>query len=161
LISIKNLEVFTWENFGRSIVLYVFCMVIRFLMLLLLKPVMNLTGYPMDIRHVVLMTWGALRGALGIFLAIIVDQNPKIHKKVKGVILFHASMIALYTLMINATTTPMLVQKLKLSKQTATTKKFMHLFLTKMDAESEKSQQKYLELHKDVDEEMLEEEVYL
>jgi len=42
-------------------------------------------------------------------------------------------MIALYTLGINATMTPMLVQKLKLSKETVTTKKLFFLFLERID----------------------------
>jgi NhaP-type Na+/H+ or K+/H+ antiporter len=106
--------------------------VIRFSLLMLFKPLMNKTGYPIDVRHVILMSWGALRGALGIFLALLVEQEEKIDKKVKGLILYYSSVIAVFTLVMNATMTPMLVEKLKLSKETATSKKFMYLFLSKL-----------------------------
>ena len=123
MITFKNLEleIFTWKNFGRSMILYVFITLIRFVLLLCLKPIMTRTGYPMDMRHVILMTWGALRGSLGIFLALVVSINKSVPSNIAGTILFHASMIALYTLVINATTMPALVKKLKLSKETVIT----------------------------------------
>jgi len=142
MISVRNIDngehgiayykAFTWENFGKVIILYMMMTLIRLTLLLLLKPIMNMWGYPIDVRHVIVMTWGALRGALGIFLALFLVNDKKIPAKVSGLILYYASMIALFTLVINATTTGFVVERLKLSKETATTKKFMYMFLQHM-----------------------------
>lgn len=66
-------------NWWKSIVLYLFLFLIRFVLLLIAKPLMGLTGYPVTFGEIVLMTWGALRGALALFLAMIVKSNSKIN----------------------------------------------------------------------------------
>jgi len=127
----------TWDifsdNFWKSIVLYLFLIVIRLGLLLITKPILALTGYPITYSHVLLMTWGALRGALGLFLAMIVKTNPKINQETKDVVMFHAAMIALFTLLINGTTTGMLVGWLGLSKESKTAKVFSKMYMKKID----------------------------
>jgi hypothetical protein len=54
-------------------------------------------------------------------------------------------MIALLTLLVNGTTTGILVDKLKLSKESDTTKKFMYIFTEKVHQHSVQCQQKLLE----------------
>jgi len=121
------------DNFWKSIVLYLFLIVIRLCLLMITKPILGLTGYPIEYSHVLLMTWGALRGALGLFLAMIVKTNPKINQQTKDVVMFHAAMIALFTLLINGTTTGKLVAFLGLSKQSKTAKVFSKLYMQKVD----------------------------
>ena len=75
MIGLKNNEVLKWENVGKTMILYVILHIIRFTCLVTLLPFLNCTGYPMDVRHCALMTWGALRGALAIFLALVLDAN--------------------------------------------------------------------------------------
>lgn len=70
IIGVHNAEIVTWENVGKGVVLFVLLNVIRFMLLLLLLPIMRRLGYPMDIRHCILMTWGGLRGALALFLSL-------------------------------------------------------------------------------------------
>lgn len=70
MIGYHNKQIVTWENFGKGIVLFGFLNLIRFVLLLILLPIMRRLGYPMDIRHCVLMTWGGLRGALALFLSL-------------------------------------------------------------------------------------------
>jgi NhaP-type Na+/H+ or K+/H+ antiporter len=108
-------DIMTWDNFGKSILLYVLLHVIRFVLLILLLPFVRNLGYPMNWRHMTLLTWGALRGALGLFLALILTNDDKIDPKVSGIILFHASFIAMFTLVINGNLTGSLVSYLKLS----------------------------------------------
>jgi len=48
------------------------------MLLLLLLPIMRRLGYPMDIRHCMLMTWGGLRGALALFLSLQIFNNDRI-----------------------------------------------------------------------------------
>jgi NhaP-type Na+/H+ or K+/H+ antiporter len=70
MIGYYNAEIVSWENFGKGIVLFFFLNLIRFTLLISLLPIMRKMGYPMDIRHCILMTWGGLRGALALFLSL-------------------------------------------------------------------------------------------
>jgi NhaP-type Na+/H+ or K+/H+ antiporter len=112
MIGYNNAQIVTWENFGKGIVLFFFLNLIRFMLLLMLLPIMRRLGYPMDIRHCVLMTWGGLRGALALFLSLQIFNNQKISKEAREIILFQSSLIAIITLVFNGPTTGLLVQTL-------------------------------------------------
>ena len=58
--------------------MYVGLHVIRFLGLFMLMPCMKLTGYGFTIKHVTLLSYSGLRGAVGLCLALIVKFNDKI-----------------------------------------------------------------------------------
>jgi len=143
-IMIGYHNIISFENVGKSIVLWVLLVIIRFVLLMGFLPCMQRMGYKMDWRHVALMTWGGLRGALAVFLALIVVNEHGIDKEISKVILFHSSMIALLTLMVNGTTTGILVEKLKLSKESDTTKKFMYIFTEKVHQHSLEVQEQLL-----------------
>ena len=51
-------------------------------------------------------------------------------------ILFYSSAIAILTLVINGTTTGAVVERLGLSKETPTSKKFMYMFVQRVKAHS-------------------------
>jgi len=88
MIGYYNAEIVSWENFGKGIVLFFFLNLIRFTLLISLLPIMRKMGYPMDIRHCILMTWGGLRGALALFLSLQIMNNDKISKDARNIILF-------------------------------------------------------------------------
>ena len=71
----------------------------------------------MTFKQLILCTYAGLRGAVGMSLALMVASNDKIPQYIRDVILLHVAGVALATLLINATTTSLLVQKLGLSKQ--------------------------------------------
>jgi len=65
-----------------------------------------------------LSSYAGLRGAVGLALALIVKASDKIETHTKDIILHHVGFIAIYTLLINATTTGWVVKKLKLVEKT-------------------------------------------
>jgi NhaP-type Na+/H+ or K+/H+ antiporter len=109
MIGYHNQEIMSWENIGKGVVLYIFLDLIRFMLLVMLLPIMRRLGYPMDIRHCVLMTWGGLRGALALFLSLQIFANRKISKEAREVILFQSCFIAMITLVLNGPTTGLMV----------------------------------------------------
>jgi NhaP-type Na+/H+ or K+/H+ antiporter len=109
---------FEAAEIGKTIALYVFLFIIRQGLLVVFYPLMRLTGYPIELKHTILLAWGALRGALGMFLSLVLVNSPDIDKKISYTILFHTSCIALLTLLVNGLTTGCLVRKLGLSKET-------------------------------------------
>lgn len=94
---------------------YLILHVIRFLCILTFWPCMKRMGYGMTFSQVILASYAGLRGAVGMSLALMVVTSSYIDEYVKDIILLHVSGTALLTLLINATTTGMLVNYLGLS----------------------------------------------
>jgi NhaP-type Na+/H+ or K+/H+ antiporter len=92
--------------------------VIRFTMILLFWPILRKLAYGMEFSHVILCSYAGLRGAVGLALALMVVSSEGVDPYVKDIILLHVGGVALLTLLINATTTGMLVRKLGLSNST-------------------------------------------
>ena len=130
-------DIVTFGNFGKSLVLYIFLHIIRLSLLIVVLPCMKSSGYPIQIEHTYLLTWGALRGALGMFLSLILMGNPNVDRRISTIILFHTSFIALMTLVINGNTTGMLVEKFRLAKESSTSKKFMWMFIERVSLHSQ------------------------
>lgn len=83
-------------------------------MIMLLYPLMKRMGYGLSKRESVILTWGGLRGALGMTLALMVSYTPTIPEDVRSQVLFFTAGIVTLTLCINATTTRWLLNRLGL-----------------------------------------------
>lgn len=105
---------FTWSHFGVLLLIYVGLNVFRFLMIMMLYPLMKRLGYGLSKRESVILTWGGLRGALGLTLALMVSYTPAIPEDIRSQVLFFTAGIVTLTLCINATTTRWLLGKLGL-----------------------------------------------
>src|SRR5690606_35056442 len=73
-------------------------------------------------NHPQAMWWGALRGAIGLALALIVESSPMIPQEVRDEFLFLTAGIVTMTLLINATTMKAVAQKLGLTSISSTKK---------------------------------------
>jgi sodium/hydrogen exchanger 10/11 len=80
-----------------------------------LMPVLTNIGYTVDWKQVTVITWGGLRGAVGLALALVVAQTPGIPHSISSKILFHSAGIVMLTLIVNATTTKYLLAALGMS----------------------------------------------
>lgn len=108
---------FEWIWLLQLIGLYILLHVIRLLGILLVLPLLNCTGYKLDFKQVILLTYSGLRGAVGLALALIVQFNDNISKPIRTQVIFFTSGIVLLTLVLNAPTTGKLISKLGLAKE--------------------------------------------
>ncbi len=106
---------FTWADLAVLLVVYVGIHVARFLMITMLYPILKRNGYGLTKREGIILTWGALRGALGLTLALIVSYTESIPEIIRNQILMLTSGIVALTLIINATTIKWLLNKLGLA----------------------------------------------
>lgn len=113
--------------------LYVALHVIRFLGLLLCMPLMNLTGYSFTIKHVVLLSYSGLRGAVALLLALQVKFSDKIDDEIKSQVMFFTAGIVLLTLIINGTTTGFVLRKLNMVKENEISKRMLTQVLDSHD----------------------------
>lgn len=106
---------FSWGALGVLILIYIALNFIRFAMIMLLYPVMKRLGYGLTRRESVILTWGGLRGALAMILALMVSYTPAIPEDIRSQILFFTAGIVTLTLCINATTMRALLNRLGLT----------------------------------------------
>lgn len=106
---------FSWGALGVLILIYIALNLIRFAMIMLLYPVMKRLGYGLTRRESVILTWGGLRGALAMTLALMVSYTPAIPENIRSQVLFFTAGIVTLTLCINATTMRALLNRLGLT----------------------------------------------
>lgn len=107
---------FTWTNLGVMLGIYLGINLIRIAVIFLLYPLMKRCGYGLSIRESVILSWGGLRGALGLTLALMVSYALPIPTGIREQILFFTAGIVALTLTVNATSIRWLLNKLGLVK---------------------------------------------
>lgn len=103
---------------------------IRFLGILILLPLLRATGYSFTIKHVLLLAYSGLRGAVGLCLALMVKFNKDIDSKIRDQVMFFTAGIVLLTLIVNATTAGLVVRKLGLAKENEMSIRMLHKVLS-------------------------------
>lgn len=106
---------FSWSAFGLLILIYIALNLIRLAMIMMLYPAMRRLGYGLTPREAVILTWGGLRGALAMTLALMVSYTPAIPEIIRSQTLFFTAGIVTLTLCINATTMHALLNRLGLT----------------------------------------------
>ncbi len=110
---------FTWTDLAVLVVVYIGINIVRILMIALFYPIMRRCGYGLSKREAMILTWGALRGALALTLALMVSYTESIPEPVRRQVLMLTAGIVAMTLIINATTIKWLLSKLGLLEQSA------------------------------------------
>jgi len=119
-------------DYVHLLVVYIVCTIVRGLMLYASVPILNSMGHvctqPVTFSDATVMCWGGLRGALGLALAIKVNvdcADERISPIDGQRVLFYVGGVALLTLMVNATTCPALVKRLRLNRPSGTKQMMM------------------------------------
>ena len=107
----------TWSWIALLFGLYFLLHVIRFGFMLLVMPILNLTGYEFNLKHCIIVSYGGLRGAVGLALALIVTHSEVLPEEIGIVTVFNISGIVLLTLVINGTTTGFIIKSLGLKRR--------------------------------------------
>jgi len=107
----------TWQMIGGIFLVYVGLNVIRYIMIVMLMPLLRTNGYGLSWRESVILGWGGLRGALGMCMALMVSCNTAIPENIRNYILIYTAGVVTLTLCINATTSKWMVSKLRLIDQ--------------------------------------------
>ena len=119
---------FTANDFLSLIIVYIGIHVVRGIVIIMLYPFMRKAGYGLPPKDAIVVWYGALRGAIGLALALIVagaDTNamanameisPEEAQNIKDQFLFLIAGTVLLSLLVNATTIKILINKLGLTK---------------------------------------------
>ncbi len=110
----------------------------RFLSISLFMPKLKTSGYGLKWNEVGALTYGGLRGAVGIAFTLILASNPSLNPKFRMLSLFNTSGCAFLTLMINAPTCNYVIRKLGLCWKSETKVKFFMKFMIECERELKK-----------------------
>merc|ERR1719162_2615393 len=83
---------------------------IRGLMMLIARPLLPLMGYDVTNKDCFFMTWGGLRGAVGLALAMVVRNS--INEKDGARVIFYVSGLAFLTLVVNGVLSGPILQRM-------------------------------------------------
>eukprot|EP00931_Biecheleriopsis_adriatica_P026811 TRINITY_DN16249_c0_g2_i1.p1 TRINITY_DN16249_c0_g2~~TRINITY_DN16249_c0_g2_i1.p1 ORF type:complete len:1046 (-),score=213.54 TRINITY_DN16249_c0_g2_i1:188-3325(-) len=120
------------------LVIYVMLMVIRFSVIFASKPLLGFLssdGTPVSWQECTVMTWGGLRGAVGLALAIrmqVEKADGALSDRDADRCLFFTGGVAALTLVINATSCPLVVKKLGITDTPGARARVMGLLGAKM-----------------------------
>ena len=106
----------TSRDIGISLVLYLLIHVSRVLIVGVLHPVITWSGICFNQKECVVFAWSGLRGRTALILVLLVYLDSKIDRPTRERFLFHVSMIVLFTLILNGTSSKFLVKMLGLHK---------------------------------------------
>jgi len=106
-----------WEFFLYQLLVYLGINIIRFISIFLFFPVMKKWGYPISIQEVLFMSFGGLRGAIGIALGLSIALEPDQNvfpPRVKLIFEHTTAMMAFLTMLINGYCSKFVLTKLGL-----------------------------------------------
>ncbi len=117
-VVIAQRPVFSASDFLILGIVYIGIHVVRALIILMFYPLMKRIGYGLTRKDSYVLWWGALRGAIGLALALVVFEmtEEQLAQEIRNQFLFLIAGIVTLTLTINATTIGWLVNKLGLTK---------------------------------------------
>jgi len=115
-VVIAERSVFGLNDFIMLFVIYIGIFVVRAIVITMFYPLMKKFGYGINKKEAYVVWYGALRGAIGLALALIVAGSDSIDKEIRDQFLFLTAGIVTLTLLINATTIKAFVEKLGLTK---------------------------------------------
>lgn len=101
----------------------------RFFSISIFMPKLKTEGYGLKWKEIAALTYGGLRGAVGIAFTLILASNPTLNPTFRMISLFNTSGCAFLTLMINAPTCNFVIKKLGLCVKSETKIKFFVKFM--------------------------------
>ena len=108
-----------WADFGKLIAFNIIVILIRGLVNCILWPLLNLVGYTIDWKAILIMTYGGLRGAIGLSLALFVatSHSDAIIAKFKVLTVFYVAGTITFTVLINGLTIKYVMKAIKFIKK--------------------------------------------
>ncbi len=89
---------------------------VRFFLILLFRPLMNRVADPIDLGDAAVISWGGMRGAVSLALALVVSQHPDVPQELGRQILLTTAGVVLLTILVNGSTMAWLLRRLGLDR---------------------------------------------
>ncbi|CAM9631642.1 unnamed protein product, partial [Ectocarpus sp. 12 AP-2014] len=133
------------RDWGYLVLLWVACHIVRGFVICASYPVLK-HGYGTNWQQMLVLTYAGLRGAVGLTLALIVQENEAIDDDVGDMVMFMIAGLAIMTLLINGTTCGKLLSYFRMDRAT---KAQTEIFIRACSAVESKLEHVVEELKKD------------
>ena len=112
-LELSSFQTISGADWGWAIVLWLFLVLIRTVMVILFYPLLRMGTYGLHWKDAVVLAWAGLRGAVGLTLALIVyDSDTVIDQNYREHFFFLTSVMATITLLVQGSTTSLLLKRL-------------------------------------------------
>lgn len=98
------------------LIIFISLLIIRALTILILSPLLARLGLGMTRQKAIILIWGGLRGAVALAMAMAITRSELISQSVSQQILFYTGGIVFFSMIINATSMPAVMRRLKLDQ---------------------------------------------
>jgi NhaP-type Na+/H+ or K+/H+ antiporter len=142
-VVIANRTQFSGGDILALGIIYIGVHIVRAFVIAVLYPIMRKVGYGLTLKNATVLWYGALRGAIGLALALIVAGEESIPAPVRNDFLFLTAGLVTLTLLINATTIKFIVEGLGLTKAAPAKALMMHMAKNYLRTSSENSIDKF------------------
>ena len=114
------------QDWGYTFALFFLLLVIRFISIVILYPILAYGRYGVQLKDVIILTWSGLRGAVGLTLSLIVYNSTEFEdEQFKLLVFFHVAMMAVLTLLLQGSTTSLLLKALGYTRMSPTKRHIM------------------------------------
>jgi NhaP-type Na+/H+ or K+/H+ antiporter len=112
VIAGSQIQAIDWASL---VILYIWINIVRFIMVLTFYPALKHTGYGFSLKESLLLSFGGLRGAVGLTLALYIkSQLTNLGDKRSAALVEFFMAGSILFMMINGITAPFLLKRLKL-----------------------------------------------
>ena len=94
----------TGDDYTKSLIFYLFMNLSRYVMINLLLPLINKSGYPLNWKDVIVLSYGGVRGSLGLALALIIYRDDGYNDRFKDIVLFFVAVMIVLSVVFNGLT---------------------------------------------------------
>ncbi|MEH6471069.1 MAG: cation:proton antiporter [Halopseudomonas sp.] len=116
LLIVDRIELADTASWGLLLALYIGLQLIRGCTVLLLMPLLKRLGFGLGWDKALVLTWGGLRGAVALALALMLAQHPNVDNAWGEQVLFMTAGIVALTILINGSTMGWLFTRLGLDQ---------------------------------------------
>ncbi|EGR27161.1 sodium hydrogen exchanger family protein, putative [Ichthyophthirius multifiliis] len=125
-VEIVGQSTIVMSDWFKMFIFWIFMIIVRWLMIIILMPLLRKSGYPITRSEIYVIVWGGLRGALGLTLSLMVLVDQEIESiRLKQLTVFYMAGAATLTLLVNGTTCGALVNYLRIIEVTDVKKRLV------------------------------------
>jgi NhaP-type Na+/H+ or K+/H+ antiporter len=99
------------SDYWKALLFYPFLMVVRYLLMMLQRPILNKLGYEITKTSALILSYGGLRGAIALSLGLLVALDDFFNTRFRDVCLFYIFVIIVMTVLVNGLTMKILMKK--------------------------------------------------
>lgn len=108
-----GLSTITQSDFIKMIVFFFLMTFSRFIMLFMMKSSLNKTGWEISNKDIVILTYGGLRGAIALSLALMVAIDENYSIRFREIVIFYVTSMITLTVILNGLSIKYIIKKMK------------------------------------------------